>query len=264
MKKIISFIILASITQAMAAPDYKKKGYDIDSDEKNKKYKINLKSGKKDDRRFYQGERTEVIPHDIETVFNSVINFDEKCNNDYKDRRKFSDKKKNCKYHNSNLVESVFYRNFKKPYTKEKNEVDRFLVERRIYNRESFNHIDLIQVYREKDENGKQVIRITQKMLNDKQAKAYLKDPNDRDTVFKKAYSEFRLVGVDNKTTNLTYHYTSETTHWLLNKSVAVSKVFSNMAKSIDLLFHSITKEAAIHSSEKVVSTNKKSRKSVN
>tara|TARA_Y100000385_G_C12951375_1_gene575634 strand:+ start:202 stop:960 length:759 start_codon:yes stop_codon:yes gene_type:complete len=218
------------------------KGYDIDNDEVNKKYEINLTSGKKKDVRFYKGLRTKIYQQSIDYVMKSITNFEDKCNNDYKDRRELISKKKDCSYHNGNLVESKIYRNLKE-YKKGENEIDRFLVARRIYNRQEFSHVDQIRIFETKNEKGQKVITIKGEMLKDKQVKKYMKPPVEKDSVFIKAYSEFKLTEIEKNKTELTYTFTSKTDHWLLNKSVSVSKVFESMAKSIDLLFYSIKKE---------------------
>lgn len=240
MKFLISVLL---VTMPLTSIAKKVNGFKIDENENNKKYKIKLVSGKKDDIRFYQGIREKVLDQPIEFVKNSIINFEEKCNNDYKDRRELLSKKKECKYHNGNLVESKIYRDLKS-YTPAENEIERFLVARRIYNRQSFSHIDLFQVFKTKNEQGQTVISIKGQMLKDKQVKKFMKPVVEKDSVFNKAYYEFKLTEMAENKTTLKYTYSSETDHWLLNKSVSVSKVFDGMAKSIDLLFYSIQKEA--------------------
>ena len=112
--------------------------------------------------------------------------------------------------------------------------------------------MDLVVIYESKNENGKKVIKVNQKMLDDKEAKKYISPPVEHDSVFEIAYSNFTLTEVSAKETKLEYYYASETDHWLLNKSVSVSKVFESMAKSIDLLFNSIDQELAKRNSTKI------------
>lgn len=245
---LIIVIFLSSTSYAYS--DYQKRGFEIDYQKDQKKksqYNLSLVSGKKDDLRFYQIEREEVFQHDIKSVFKSIINFDEKCNNEYKDRRKFINKTKHCKYHNSNLIESIIHKSHNKKFIKEDHEADRFLVTRRIYNRSEFSHIDLIKVFKYEID-GVSYMRITQEMLSDKEAKKYLKSPIRKQSAFKKTYGEYILTSVDGKSTKVSFTYSSETNHWLLNKSISVSEVFSNMAKSFDLLFQSIHTEAKVTS----------------
>ena len=144
-------LILSLFTINAFAKDYK--NFEIDNDEMNSKYKIKLKSGKRKSVRFYQALREKTFNQPIEYVLKSITNFEEKCNNDYKDRRELLDKKKNCAHHNGNLVESKIFRKLK-PYKKAENEVDRFLIARRIYNRQEFSHVDQAQIFDYKNEKG--------------------------------------------------------------------------------------------------------------
>ena len=246
---LIKSILLMAITINIFASEYS--GFEIDNKENNKKYEIDLLSGKKDSLRFYKGTRSRLLKDNIQNVLKSITNFEDKCNNEYKDRRKLMSKNQDCKYHNSNLVESKIYKELE-GFKKEKNEVDRYLVARRIYNRQNFSHMDLVVIYESKNENGKKVIKVNQKMLDDKEAKKYISPPVEHDSVFEIAYSNFTLTEVSAKETKLEYYYASETDHWLLNKSVSVSKVFESMAKSIDLLFNSIDQELAKRNSTKI------------
>ncbi len=241
-------MILILISLTSNANEYS--GFEIDNKETNKKYNIDLLSGKKDSLRFYKGTLTRIVDRPIDQVIKSITNFEEKCNNDYKDRRELTNKNTDCKYHNSNLVESKKYKNIKK-ISKDKDEIERYLIARRIYNRQSFSHMDLVIIYQSINENGERVVKINQKMIDDKDVKKYIKPPVEHDSVFKVAYSNFTLTEIEKGKTRLEYYYASETDHWLLNKTVSVSKVFNSMAKSIDLLFVSIDQELAKHSSSK-------------
>jgi hypothetical protein len=245
---LIRIFLLLAISANTFSSDYS--GFEIDNKEKNEKYKIDLLSGKKDSLRFYKGAQTKVLNDKIQDVVLSITNFDEKCNNDYKDRRELVSKDQDCKYHNGNLVESKVYKPLKK-YEKEPNEIDRYLVARRIYNRQSFSHIDLVVIYQSINKKGQKVIRVSQRMIEDKEAKKYIKPPVEYDSVFQVAKSSFTLTEISPKKTQLEYFYASETDHWLLNKSVSVSKVFESMAKSIDLLLSSIDQELAQQSTIK-------------
>jgi hypothetical protein len=229
------------------------KGYEIDNKETDKKYKVELKSGKKKSVRFYQGFLSKTFNMPLEFVMKSITNFEDKCNNDYKDRRELISKKKDCTYHNGNIVESKLYRDLKN-YKKEENEIDRFLIARRVYNRQEFTQVDLAQVFETKNEQGQRVVKILTRMIGDKKVKKYLKKlPVENDTVFLNTYSDFILTEINKGQTRLDYTYTSQTDHWLLNKSVSVSKVFAGMAKGIDLLFYSIKKELAKYEAKKVI-----------
>jgi hypothetical protein len=208
--------------------------YEVDNKETHEKTKVKLISGKKESNRFYQGNLSKVYNKSIDRVLSGILNFAEKCNQELADKRVLTDKKTKCLYPNSNLVESKTYK-ITKEFKKKKNETDRYLMARRIYNRQSFSHIDLITVYESKNSSGNKVVNITQEMLTDKEAKKYIeKIPVEQDSAFQKA------------TSALNYYYASETDHWLLNKSVSVGKVFDSMGLSIGLLFESIGKASKL------------------
>ena len=81
-------------------------------------------------------------------------------------------------------------------------------------------------------------------MLSDKQAKNYIESPVETNSAFEKTFGEYILKSQADGSTRVSFTYSSETTHWLLNKSISVSKVFSNMTNSFELLFKSIKTEA--------------------
>src|SRR5690606_20443242 len=67
---------------------------------------VTLKSGKDNSVRTYIGFTEKAFPHSLEVVKKGITNFAEKCNNSYKEKRQFTNKEIDCKYHNENLVES--------------------------------------------------------------------------------------------------------------------------------------------------------------
>jgi hypothetical protein len=239
-----NWIPLIFILTALNVQAFNVKKYKVDEKSWDKKRKVNLLSGKRDDSRFYKGERTDIITADLESSLKAVLNFEDKCNNDLKEYRKFFSKKKKCSYHNKSLVETKIVRDIKKFYTPEENEVERFLMQRNIYNRNSYSHVDLLTVFKKQNDLGQTVYRVNIRKLKDKEAKKYMKNPVKHESVFDGALSYFELTQVDKEKTQLIYSYTTWTDHWLLNKSVAVSKVFNNVAKGISLLFKSIHHEA--------------------
>ncbi len=234
--KLLSLVLIS----LSAFADYS--SYEVDDKETHEETKVKMISGKKDSNRFYQGNLSQVFPAPFESVVAAVSNFTEKCNNELKDKRELTDKKYVCPYHNSNLVESKVYK-VTKAFVKEKDEIDRYLIARRIYNRESFSHMDLVRVYETKNSSGKRILTITQEMLTDKKAKALVENPLKQDSAFKKAFAKYTITEVNDKSTVLSYYYSSETDHWLLNKSISVGQVFDSMGASIGLLFDSISKK---------------------
>jgi hypothetical protein len=222
---------------------YAFENFAIDSVDQNKKKKIDLRSGKNESSRFFEATTTNLIESNLENAFKSVINFDEKCNNEFKHKRKLTPREKNCKYFNNNLVESK-REDITIEYEKDINETQRFLIKRNIHNRGDYYHVDLAKVYEYKNDKNQRVIKVTHDMLSDNDLKKYL-GPNAAKTesVFQVAYGEFVLTEISPAQTELQYLYRNVTDHWLVNKIVSVPKVFGTMSGTIHDLMKSINQE---------------------
>ena len=221
----------------------------LEIDKKDKIDGVNLISGKDSSNRTYQGIVEKTFYQPLEGVQAGILNFDTKCNNKYKDKRVYTDKKRDCKYHNENIVESFVVRNIKTTgWTKLNGEVDRFVIGRKIYNRGEFGYYELITVVEGKDTHNKKTVTITQKMLTDKEAKIYVNPKFSKDSAFNHSTSQFVLTELETNKTHLTYEYKAHTDHWVLNKEVSVPQVFASISKSINDLVHSIDKESVIQS----------------
>lgn len=204
-----------------------------------------LHSGKVDSMRTYHGIISKVINANLQKTFAAVANFEEKCNNEFKSKRKFHDKNADCKYHNHNLIESVVEKKIKYTGPKEPNEVDRFVIARYIYNRGAHAQNDLMVVLNYKNDKKQDVIHIKQFMLTDEESKQYLDNPLKRDTAFNVARGNFIMTKLDDTKTNFEYEYIGKTDHWLLNKEMTVNEAYENIAKGINFLVESVEKEVA-------------------
>jgi hypothetical protein len=210
---------------------------------------VSVQTAKDDSTRIYQGSIFQSFPHSIDSVKLAIINFADKCNNSYKERRKYTDKNFNCKYHNEHLVETQVIRKIKQTgWTKEEGEIDRFLLARRVYNRGSFGYYELVRIYEKKNEDGKRTVRIVQTMLTDAEVKKYTTPIFEKDSAFDKSVSSFTLTEVSPSETSLNYEYNAETEHWILNKEVSVPQVFASISKSINDLVKTVVTESAIQS----------------
>jgi hypothetical protein len=208
---------------------------------------VSVQTGKHDSIRIYQGSITRTFPYGIDTVKTSVVNFKDRCNNSYKDRRQYTDKSITCRYHNDNLVETMEYKDIKKTgWTKEANETERYVLGRQVYNRGSFSYYELVRVYESKNEKKQKVVKVEQKMLSDKQVKEYIKPAFEKESAFTETSGTFTLTEVSPTETILTYEYSAETDHWILNKEVSVSQVFSSISKSINDLVKTLAKESSL------------------
>lgn len=208
---------------------------------------IIVETGKKDSVRIYQGSVSKTYPFNLTTIKNSVVNFQDKCNNSLKDKRQFTDKKTPCKYHNENLVETLVVKNIKNSgWKKEEGEIERYILGRQVYNRGSFGYYELVRVYEGKNEQNQKTLKIVTHMLSDKEAKAYINPKFEKDSAFDRSVSTYVLTEVSPNETNFAYQYNAETEHWILNKEVSVPQVFASISKSINDLLKTVSAESAI------------------
>jgi len=214
--------------------------FDIDEKLNKPETKSHLTSGKDGDSRVYKLTKEATLKSNLKDVIKSITIYGEKCNAEFKDKRELISKDKNCKYHNDNLIETKKHVMMDKPFDKF------FVLERRIYNRELFSNVDMVTV--KKMQNG--TIEINQRMLTDKESKRYIDNPVKRESVFQKTSAKYILTKIDKNTTKVDYTYTMVTDHWLLNKSIAASRVFDSMAEGTELLFSSIQSEIRLHKRE--------------
>jgi hypothetical protein len=207
--------------------------FEIDKRESKPEINTELESGKKDDNRIFKLTKDITFNAPLEKVLNAILIYDEKCNAEFVEKRVLTDKSKTCKYHNKNLIET-------KIHTLMDNKFEKFFVlERRIYNRDLYSNVDMVKV--KKNKNGS--IEVSQRMLTDKEAKRYIKDPIKQVSVFQKTSAKYILTAQKDKTTKVNYTYNMVTDHWILNKSMATSRVFKSMLKGTKLLFKSIRNE---------------------
>lgn len=233
--KILFFILLSSLSLVAFAE------YSIDQKETIKG--IVLSSGKKDAHRSYLGKLTKELPYSLNLVKAAILLFSERCNNEYKDRRKFSDKKLNCKYHNDHLVETFTVSNIRsQDYFKDLSAF--FLLGRKIYNRGEFGYYELVTVRDSVNAKKQKNSIIIARMLDDEEVKYFTSPKFKKESAFDKSTSYFELTELAPDKTQLVYEYSAETDHWLLNKKVAAGKVFNSIANSIQTLVESIETEA--------------------
>ena len=210
---------------------------------------VSVESGKENTIRHYRGSITKNFPYSLAAVKSSVVNFNEKCNNSLKDRRQFTDKNQDCKYHNENLVETVVLKSINQAgWTKDSNEVDRYVLGRLIYNRGSFGYYELVKIIEGVNDQNQKTITINTRMLTDQEAEVYTKPAFEKDSAFDHADSTYILTEIGPKQTTLSYEYKAQTEHWVLNKEVSVPQVFASISKSINDLVKAVDAESMIKS----------------
>lgn len=240
MQKIISTFILTLSMGAIA---------DSTFDKKELLNGVKLKSGKEEAIRTFVGKTEKVFPYPIELVKKGITNFTQKCNNSYKDKRKFTSQKLDCKYHNEHLVETFVIRDIRKmDYFKNLSDV--FVLGRQVYNRGSFGYYELVTVADSVNEKNQKTVTIIQRMLDDKEVKVFINPEFKRESAFDSSSSIFTLTQVGPQQTHLSYEYQADTDHWLLNKEVSVPQVFASISRSVNELLETVEIESSLQKRE--------------
>ena len=204
--------------------------------------KVSLFNTKINDLRIFFAETTGNVKASIEDVTKVVLAFDQRCNNKYVNKRRFTSKKLKCIHHNQNLVESFVIRDFKKVEKTPDNEIDRFLIYRNIYNRNSYQYYDLVTVREVNNKLGKKKRIISYGMLTKKELKKYIENPLEIKTAFNYAGGKYILTEMSKNVVSLKMEYTSKTDHWLLNSGIAVGTIYEKIAKGTNATLENIIK----------------------
>lgn len=235
MLKIISTLSLVLSVSAIAGSKF---------DKKESLHGVKLRSGKENTLRTYVGTTKKSLPFSIDLVKTGITNFNQKCNNAYKDKRKFTSQTEDCKYHNEHLIETFVVTDFRRTdYFSGFSEV--YLLGRQIYNRGSFGHYELVTVQNSLNDKKQKVVTITLRMLDDKEAKLFTNIKFSRESAFDSSLISFTLTETSPETTHLSYEYRAETDHWLLNKEVSVPQVFASISRSVNELLSTVEKESS-------------------
>lgn len=190
---------------------------------------VSLESTKTDSTRHLKAVKSTELALSLEDSLKLVLNFEEKCNNAFKEKRKWSPKNIDCKFHNNNLIETIHHREIKNKRTDLK---DHFVLLRHGYNRGSFLYFEEITLTQsDKD------IHVRQRLLSDDEVKTFLDTKLETLFSFQKVNSHFHLQALAPQKTQITFTYESSTDHWLLNKEMMLGEIFESTAKGLNDLF---------------------------
>lgn len=210
---------------------------------------VSLKSGKENSVRTYVGSMEKTFPFPLELVKKGITNFTEKCNNDYKGKRKYTDEKVDCKYHNDHLVETFVVKDIRQAeHFKHLSEI--YLVGRQVYNRGSFGYYELVQVSHSQNDKKQKTTTIMMRMLGDDEVRGFTSPKFSKESAFDNSQATYTLTEVAPNLTHMTYEYSAETDHWLLNKEVSVPQVFASISKSINDLMKTVEAESSFQKRE--------------
>ncbi|MBL7664670.1 MAG: hypothetical protein JNM93_06020 [Bacteriovoracaceae bacterium] len=242
------FLSVIFLTIGLTQTTYSFENFTID--EQSEIDGIKLSSGKLDSTRMYSATVSREIDVEIENLRKAITEFESRCNNQYRDKRKYTEENFTCTQKNANLIESIRINDIKSPKS-EPNKINEFLLARYVYNRGLYHFYDHI-IEKSLMEDHKRVYIIQQTMLTDDEAMSMLgSNINKRDTVFLQARGIFTLKEISATKTSLTYEYSATTEHWLLNKNISVGNFFSSTAESLSELMEQLTLSALKHSAEK-------------
>lgn len=196
---------------------------------------VEVHSTEVDGARVFYMTRTHTFPLDMATVYDYLLGFDRRCNNEHRERRKFIPRDFNCPYRSASIVENVIERSLKKDAPAEEGVDLRFILKRRIYNRGSFSYNDLVTVRTRGAEK-----RIDYRMLTGEEAKTYIDSPLEFNSAFHGTRGSYSLKARGERGTEVVYTYFTRTNHWLLKHSWVRSRVakgiFWGIKNSIDQL----------------------------
>jgi hypothetical protein len=205
---------------------------------------VSLKSAKEEAIRSYMGSKHKVLPYPIQLVLKGVTNFTERCNNTFKEMRKFTPENVDCKYHNENLVETFIVKDIRQmDYFKDVSEA--YLLGRQVYNRSSYGYYELVTVREALNDKKQKTFTVTLRMLDDKEVKVYTNPKFKRESAFDQSTATFTMTEISQSETQLTYEFAATTDHWLLNKEVSVPQVFASISKSINDLIKTVEEESS-------------------
>lgn len=210
---------------------------------------VSLKSSKEKAVRTFNAVTERTFPYPLTLVRKAVTNFTEKCNNAYKEKRKFSPKEVDCKYHNENLVETFIVKDIRQmEYFAGLSEF--YLVGRQVYNRGSFGFYELATVRESVNEKNQKTVSVVLKMLDDADVRLFTTPKFDKASAFDNSTATYTLTELAPNITSMTYEYTADTDHWLLNKEVSVPQVFASISKSVNDLVKTVEAESSLQKRE--------------
>lgn len=206
---------------------------------------IVLESSKEGTLRNYHAHTNKVLPYGLKSVSKSILNFSDRCNNSHRDMRQFLDKKKDCKYHNENLIEAFEVTDLKTPFTNNEND-QKHLIGKQIYNRGHYGYYELVEVKSQKNESSQNQVVITQRMLSDQEVKEYTAAKFEQDSSFKTSVVKYVLTETSPSSTRIDYFSDAQTEHWVLNKELSIPQVFASLGKGIQELLKSVEQDSQI------------------
>lgn len=213
-------------------------------DRKEKLKGVFLQTGKDDDLRSYRGSTKRVFPYPSQLVLQSITAVSDRCNNRLSEMRELTSTTHACRYHSDHIIESFVEKDLKSGFTPDTDEVERFVVGKRIYDRGTYSFYELVQIFRSKDDTGRITHLIKTRMLNDAEAESLVTPRFQKSSTFESAEMDFILTDVSPTETEVRYVHRTSTNHWVLNKAFSVGQVFSSLTSSMNATLGNVGRES--------------------
>ncbi len=207
-------------------------------------YESKVEVSRKGDFKTFKAITSGEFEGSLEEVIEGIENFDEKCNNEKRSKRKFIKWETKCRFHNENLVEAV---KIFKPMEQKLKKYNGFqyLVWRNIYNSGKYSHYDVVTKNKIKEE-----VIITHEMLSVKEVKNIIDKPEKINSAFDNIRGTYKVSQMKNGKIKVDYIYESKTDHWFLTKDFLENKIKENIIsgtqqalKTIELSLKEVRKQ---------------------
>lgn len=208
-----------------------------------------LKSGKENSLRTYVGTIDKMFSFPMALVQKAVTGFADRCNNDYKSKRKYVSEDFECKYHSENVVETFVVKDINKSQILE-GYSEFYILGRQVYNRSSSGFYELVTVKNSTNDKNQAVTTVVVKMLDDEEVRNFITPKFNQDSSFEETIGVFTLTAISPTETHLSYDYKASTKHWLLNKEILVPQVFASMSKNMNQLLKTVEEESSVQKRE--------------
>lgn len=192
---------------------------------------VTLQTGKEGSQRHFRAFTKIDLPKDAESVLADILDFESSCNNDFAHKREILQRDHHCKRFDRDVIENKVIGKLKDSSLK-KDEVRRFIVQRRVYNRGEYGYYELVRVFKKADG-----YRVTLELLKGNAVHQYLEPQIEFDYFFHQKNSDFILTQKSETSTELKLITEASTRNWFLNKAFSVGQVFQGLVtETSDLL----------------------------
>lgn len=205
-------------------------------------HNVSLQTGKEGSQRHFRAFTKAELSQEADSVLEELLNFETSCNNDLAHKRQVLAKDHHCKRFDRDVVENIILKQLKDVRPLARDELKRFIVERRVYNRGEYGYYELVRVFKRPDG-----YRVTLELLKDKAAREYVEPKISFEYFFHQKNTEYILSKKAEGMTELKLITEASTRNWFLNKAFSVGQVFQGLVtETSDLLgrFNSIPMRA--------------------